>query len=313
MVEAGGTWAGSCPSGSAFGEPVGSTEIAVREYPPGEDEIIAAFLKDLNQKRGAHYAIIAKPDAVERNRPAVDYIIADPELPPKIAVEVSRTWRSEEAAKEDADWCKWVQRVSDLVRGQVPGAFRIATPMTIPTGFPPEPFAADLIVQLCKEQARLAALHLDNNKGAFLTIQGIEVFVTHAGDGSDLSASRRLSNDEGRKLPRHFERLLERKSGKLGEQKQAGRQTWLVVYNTFWTAMSPHEVREIVLQALSKAHDHIDHVGIVSGDPRTMRGSRGFDSHAAGFRGWPVPGGPSGRGDPRDRGLGDLLDQPCDV
>jgi len=40
-----------------------------------------------------------------------------------------------------------------------------------------------------------------------------------------------------------------------------------VVYNTFWTAMSPHEVREIVLQALSKAHDHIDHVGIASGDP----------------------------------------------
>lgn len=247
--------------------PVGSTEIAVREYPPGEDEIIAAFLKDLNQKRGAHYAIIAKPDAIERNRPAVDYIIADRERSPEVAIEVSRTWRSEEAGKEDADWWKWVQRVRDLVRGQVPGAFRIATPMTIPTGFPPEPFAADLIVQLCKEQARLAALHLDNNRGAFLVIQGIEVFVTYAGDGSDLSPSRRLSNDEGRSFPRHFERLLERKSGKLKEQKETGWETWLVVYNTFWTAMSPHEVREIVLQALGKVHDHIDHVGIVSGDP----------------------------------------------
>ena len=51
----------------------------MREYPPGEDEIIAAFVKDLNQKRGAHYAFIGKPDDVERNRPAVDYIIADPE------------------------------------------------------------------------------------------------------------------------------------------------------------------------------------------------------------------------------------------
>jgi len=126
---------------------------------------------------------------------------------------------------------------------------------------------ADLIVQLSKAQARLAALHSDNNKGAFLIIQGIEVFMAYAGDGSDLSPSRRLSKDEGRKFPKHVERLLERKSGKLKEQKDSKRETWLVVYNTFWTAMSPHEVREIVLQALSKAHDHIDHVGIVSGDP----------------------------------------------
>jgi len=241
--------------------------MAVTEYPPGEDEIIAAFVKDLNHKRAAHYAIIAKPDAVERNRPAVDYIIADPERLPEVAVEVSRTWRSEAAGKEDADWWKWIQQVRDLVRGQVPGALRIATPMTIPAGFPPEPFPADLIVQLGKEQVRLAALYLDNNKGAFLIIRGIEVFVTYAGGGSDLSASRRLSNDEGCNFPKHFDWLLERESGKLGEQKQAGRETWLVVYNTFWTAMSPHEVREIVLQALSKAHDHIDHVGIASGDP----------------------------------------------
>ncbi len=67
------------PSATVFFGRVASTEAAVREYPPGEDEIIAAFVKDLNQKRGAHYAIIGKPDDVERNRPAVDYIIADPE------------------------------------------------------------------------------------------------------------------------------------------------------------------------------------------------------------------------------------------
>jgi hypothetical protein len=41
----------------------------------------------------------------------VDYIIADPEHPPEVAVEVSRTWRSDEAGKEDADWWKWIQRV----------------------------------------------------------------------------------------------------------------------------------------------------------------------------------------------------------
>src|ERR1700731_1382116 len=97
----------------------------------------------ISTTRAAHYAIIAKPDAVERNRPAVDYIIADAAHPPELAVEVSRTWRSDEAGEEDADWWKGVQRVRDLVRGQAPGRCRIATPMTIPAGFPPEPFAAD--------------------------------------------------------------------------------------------------------------------------------------------------------------------------
>ena len=267
MVVAGGTRPGSRPSGSAFVERVGSTEIAVREYPPGEDEIIAAFVKDLNHKRRAHYAITAKPDAVERNRPAVDYIIADPEHPPEVAVEVSRTWRSDEAGKEDADWWKWVQGVRDRVRGQVPGAFRVATPMTIPAAFPPEPFADELVVILRRQRSHLVALYRDNNKGAFFTIRGMEIFVTYAGDGSDLSPSRRLSNDEGRNVPKHFERLLERKSGKLKEQKDTGRETWLVVYNTFWTAMSHQDIREVVLRALTKAHEHIDHIGIVSGDP----------------------------------------------
>jgi hypothetical protein len=46
-----------------------------------------------------------------------------------------------------------------------------------------------------------------------------------------------------------------------------GRETWFVVHNISWTATSPHEVRGIVLQALGKAHDHIDRVGIVFGDP----------------------------------------------
>ena len=61
----------------------------------------------------------------------------------EVAVEVPRTWRSEEAGKEDADWWKWVQRVRDLVRGPVARTFRIATPMIV------------------WQQSRLAALHID--------------------------------------------------------------------------------------------------------------------------------------------------------
>jgi type IV secretory pathway VirB2 component (pilin) len=63
----------------------------------------------------------------------------------EVAVEVSRTWRSEEAGKEDADWWKWVQRVRDLVRGPVARTFRIATPMIISAAFPHEPLADELI------------------------------------------------------------------------------------------------------------------------------------------------------------------------
>jgi hypothetical protein len=145
--------------------------------------------------------------------------------------------------------------------------FRMATPMAIPSGLRPEPFAGELINVLRAKHERLVALHRDNNKGELFTVQGIEVFVSYAGEGADLAASRTLSADDGRELPEHFARLLKKKSGKIEEEKQAGREAWLVVYNTFWTAMSTHEVRAMALRLLTTDHDHIDHVGIVSGDP----------------------------------------------
>ena len=43
----------------------------------------------------------------------------------EVAVEVPRTWRSEEAGKEDADWWKWVQRVRDLVPVGWPARFEL--------------------------------------------------------------------------------------------------------------------------------------------------------------------------------------------
>jgi hypothetical protein len=147
------------------------------------------------------------------------------------------------------------------------GGVSNGNPMAIPSGLLPEPFAGGLINVLRAKHERLVALHRDNNKGELLTVQGIEVFVSYAGEGTDLAASRTLSTDDGRELPEHFARLLGKKSGKIKEEKQAARETWFVVYNTFWTAMSPQDVREVVLRALTKAHEHIDHIGIVSGDP----------------------------------------------
>ena len=283
MVEAGGTWAGSWPSGSASVGRVGSTEIAVREYPPGENEIIAAFVKDLNHKRGAHYAIIAKPDAVERNRPAVDYIIADRERSPEVAIEVSRTWRSEAAGKEDADWWKWVQRVRDLVRDQVAGAFRIATPMTIPARFPPEPFAADLIVQLSKERARLAALHLDNNKGAFLNIQGIEVFVTYGGTAV---TSRRAAGCPRMRAVIFRNTLSGYWSGRLGSSRSRNRRDGR--HGSWSITPSGRRCRRMKSERsssrLSPRRTTTSTMWVSCPEiRRTMRGSLGFDRHAAGI------------------------------
>ncbi len=67
--------------------------------------------------------------------------------------------------------------------------------------------------------------------------------------------------------PSTVKRLVAKKNEKLKRHKQAGRETWLVAYNTFWTAMSPFDVQDAVLAALGPEHDHIDHVGVVSGDP----------------------------------------------
>jgi hypothetical protein len=61
--------------------------------------------------------------------------------------------------------------------------------------------------------------------------------------------------------------VVVKKSEKLGRHKRAGRETWLVAYNTFWAAVSLIDVRDAVLAALTPEHNHIDHVAIVVGNP----------------------------------------------
>ncbi len=139
--------------------------------------------------------------------------------------------------------------------------------MRIPPGFPQEPFAEALVELLRRETASLARLHREG-KWAPFAVCGMGVTVGYAKDeGSDISFGRTLSEEDGRELPEHVKRLVAKKSEKLRRHKEAGRETWLVVYNTFWPAMSPVEVREVVLAALGQEHDHIDHVGIVDGNP----------------------------------------------
>lgn len=95
------------------------------------------------------------------------------------------------------------------------------------------------------------------------------MFVGYAKEASDISFGRMLSEEEvvGPEWREHVKRVVEKKSEKLKRHKENGRETWLVAYNTFWTAMSIVDVRDAVLAALRPEHSHIDHVAMVAGDP----------------------------------------------
>lgn len=239
----------------------------MERYPPTQEEVRVAFEKALNAMRGTHYKVVARPDKAERERAEVDYVMRDDAAtPPEIAVEVSSTWRSEGAGKEDADWWRWVQILREKVRGRLPGRFRLSTPMRIPPGLTVEPFATTLMEVLHRERERLVQLHREG-KGDRFNVCGISAFVSYAGEGNDIDFGRMLTEEDGRELPEQVKRLLAKRSPKLKGHKEAARETWLVVYNTFWPAMSPAEVRDIVLSALGPEHAHIDHFGVIAGDP----------------------------------------------
>jgi hypothetical protein len=238
----------------------------MERYPPSQGEVLDAFIKALNTQRRAKYEIVGKPDEVERNVAEVDYILRDHSRPPEIAAEVSSTWRSDGAGKEDADWLKWAEAVRERVRGKAPAEFRISTPMSIPRDLKADDFAAALVEILGREHQGLERLHR-SARGARFPVCGIDVFLSYAREGSDISFGRMLSESDGSEFPEHVKRLVAKKSEKLKRHKEAGRETWLVVYNTFWTAMSPSDVRDAIIAALGPEHAHIDHFGVIAGDP----------------------------------------------
>jgi hypothetical protein len=238
----------------------------MERYPPSQDEVLGAFIKALNAERRASYAIVDRPDKTERNRPEVDYLLRDAARGPDIAAEVSSTWRSDGAGKEDADWTTWVDAVRARVRGSVPGEFLLSTPMRIPRELSADDFAAALVEILRRERPSLERLWR-SGKGAYFTVCGIDVLLTYSREGSDISCGRLLSERDGREFPDHVSRLVAKKSEKIKRHKEAGRETWLVVYNTFWPAMKPSDVKAVVLAALGAEHGHIDHFGVVGGNP----------------------------------------------
>jgi hypothetical protein len=227
--------------------------MATRRYPPPEGDVLGAFMKELHKQRSVEYVVVRRPDEEERNRAEVDYVLRADIRSPEIAVEVSTAWRSEKAGKEDADWTDWTEAVQARVRGRIPAEFRLYTPLRIPLELRADEFAEALVEVIRREHGNLADLY-KSGAGAFLRVHDTRVFVSYAkSGGSDLVFGRMLSKEEadGPEWREHVRRVVTKKSEKLRQHKDAGRETWLVAYNTFSTPMNPLAVREAVLAALS--------------------------------------------------------------
>jgi hypothetical protein len=82
-------------------------------------------------------------------------------------------------------------------------------------------------------------------------------------EGSDISFGRFYEKPD--KFPDEVSRILRDRGPKLKHHKEAGRETWLVLYNTYWTAMADHEVRQAIYDSLGE-YSYIDHVAVVEGN-----------------------------------------------
>src|SRR5262249_33208006 len=101
-------------------------------------------------------------------------------------------------------------------------------------------------------------------------VEGLRLHVSLASrSGSDLTFGRQLPEAETRDFPNQVREILAARGPKLRQHKELGRETWLVAYNTFWTATSPYEVEQAFLKCLSPEYAHVDHIGVVSGSPHS--------------------------------------------
>jgi len=229
--------------------------------------VIETFLKHLNEKRGTSYVVTDRPDASERRETEIDYVATDYHSKSEIAVEVSSIWRSSTAGKEDNDWGRFTQRVQELSSGRVPGRFHVYTDMRIPPGLDVQTFSDELIQLIARDDSKLTLLSRQG-RGLTLRLSSMDVFVSKsATEASDVSFGRKGEDSMARDFPNFVREILSKKSPKLRRHKELGRETWLVVYNTIWPLMSPFECQRIISEQLSPDHDHIDHIGVVAGNP----------------------------------------------
>ena len=116
-----------------------------RQYPPGENDVLACFLAWLAQGGAGRYQVESRPDQEERNARAYDYNCVNPDTNVRIAVEVTSAWRHEEAGSEDAAWVRWRRRFGELVNGNVDGEYHASVEIGLPTRVTPEEAATEML------------------------------------------------------------------------------------------------------------------------------------------------------------------------
>jgi hypothetical protein len=148
----------------------------VTRYPPQQSDVLQTFVEWLNATRSGDYVIARRPDLTERTRPDIDYVLTNSATGRKIAVEVSSTWRSQDAGREDAEWLRWTEHVRALVRGKIPGQFRVSTPLRISRDLRPDQFAESLGELLRQKGGDIEAVGAQG-KYVRIQVQGIDVNV----------------------------------------------------------------------------------------------------------------------------------------
>jgi hypothetical protein len=237
-------------------------------YPPLQGEVLEPFLKFLSAQRETSYTVDEQPDVSERQKPEVDYVLRDSRSGSEIAVEVSSVWRSSAAGMEDRNWSQFTERVTGLLDGKLQGTFHVYTELRIPSALQVQPFANELTALITQEDEKLTRLS-SSSRGIESSICGMWVFVAKSGrDGSGVSFARKGErSDFEDDSPSFVRRTLARKSPKLKKHKDLGRETWLLLYHTFWTVMAPSVRQQAIRAELSPDHAHIDHIAIIAGNP----------------------------------------------
>ena len=238
----------------------------MKQYPPSQEEVVEAFVQWLNAGRGTTYVIGERPDETERGRREIDYILQERNTGHEIAAEVTSIWRSEKAGMEDAYWRRWTEEVAALMQGSVVGKYRVYTPLRVPQGLQAKTFADAAAKVIFERRNELTGLN-QRAKGLNVHVAGADVFISQArADGSDVSFARKLEAAELSEFPQRAREAVASRAAKLKRHKELGRETWLVVYNTFWTATDISDVQAELLAGLGP-HGHVDHLAIVEGDP----------------------------------------------
>jgi len=238
-----------------------------RQYPPPQHEVKDAFVRWLNAKRGASYQLTSEPDKTQRNRPEIDYVLADSTRSPELALEVSSVWRSGDAGKGDAYFTKWFEEVRKRLHGRVNGSFNLGLPLEVPRVWDAAGFADDLVALIQREAVQLAD-SLRTCGIIAVEIRGIRFWVRQtASDGGLLDYSRLGPVEPNAGFVRDMKRVLDAKAPKLKPYKAQGYETWIVAYSTAWPLYPPDDVQRVVSSLLSAEHAHVDHVGICYGNP----------------------------------------------